>query len=178
MTPNPAPDHRRLVANLLALTLGMFALAYASVPLYRLFCDVTGYGGTTRKGTAPVAVATDRMLNIQFNADTDPGLAWHFAPLQKSMQVRIGESSLAHYEAKNLTQNPISGHATYNVLPYQAGRYFVKVACFCFTEQTLPGRKRVDMPVSFYIDPAILQDPELADVKTITLSYTFFPLQK
>ena len=174
------PRHKHIVINLLVLVTGMFLLAYASVPLYRLFCASTGYGGTTREGSvsSEPRKVYDRIINVTFNADIDPSLAWHFAPLQKSIPVKVGQSALAHFEATNLTQSPITGRATYNVLPFQAGSYFVKVACFCFKEQTLAGGQRVDMPVSFYIDPAMMNDPEMADVKTITLSYTFFPVKK
>ena len=169
----------KLVVNLLALVVGMFLLAYASVPLYRLFCATTGYGGTTRTGEAGANRRVfDRTITVTFNADIDPGLPWHFAPLQKEIKVKVGQSALAHFEAINETKGPITGHATYNVLPFKAGSYFVKVACFCFTEQTLAAGQRVDMPVSFYIDPSIMDDPEMADVKTITLSYTFFPVKK
>ncbi len=168
----------KLAMNLLALAAGMFMLAYASVPLYRLFCAITGYGGTTQQATHAPEKALDREITVFFNADTDPSLPWSFRPQQRSVKVRVGQSSLAHYEAKNNSDSPVLGRATYNVLPFKAGSYFVKVACFCFEEQTLAAQQRVDMPVSFYIDPSIMDDPEMADVETITLSYTFFPLRK
>jgi cytochrome c oxidase assembly protein subunit 11 len=171
-------SNRRIVLNLVALAAGMFMLAYASVPLYRLFCAVTGYGGTTRQASHAPEKALDREITVFFNADTDPALPWHFAPLQRSVKVKVGQASLAHYEAKNNTDKAVLGRATYNVLPFKAGSYFVKVACFCFEEQTLAAGARVDMPVSFYIDPSIMDDPEMDDVQTITLSYTFFPLRK
>ena len=172
-------QNRRLVINLLLLVAGMFMLAYASVPLYRLFCATTGYGGTTRTAEGVKGLhAIDREITVTFNADIDPALPWHFAPLQEAIKVRVGQPTLAHFEAINKTQSPVTGRATYNVLPFKAGSYFVKVACFCFTEQTLEAGQRVDMPVSFYIDPSIADDPEMADVKTITLSYTFFPVKK
>ena len=164
--------------NAAALALAMLGLAYASVPLYRLFCQVTGFGGTTQTGlVAPGAVKGQHNITIRFNSDIDAGLPWTFAPGQSHMVVKVGEQSLAYFKAKNLTKSLVSGRAVYNVVPHQAGPYFVKIACFCFSEQTLAGGQEVDMPVSFYVDPAILDDPEMKDVGTITLSYTFFPLK-
>lgn len=166
----------KLAMNALALAVAMLCMAYASVPLYRLFCQVTGFGGTTREGhAAPGAVANSEEITVLFNADTDPNLHWTFKPLQRAMRVKIGEQMLAHYVAINQEDRPVSGRAVYNVVPHGAGPYFVKIACFCFTQQTLKPKQRADMPVSFYIDPAIRDDPEMRDVKTITLSYTFFP---
>ncbi len=165
----------RYAVNAAALAVAMVGLAYASVPLYRLFCSVTGFGGTTQEGTkAPGAVAGEHEITILFNADTDPNLNWTFKPLQRSIRVKVGEQSLAHYVAINNENKPVTGHAVYNVVPHGAGPYFVKIACFCFTKQTLKEKQRADMPVSFYVDPEILNDPEMKDVRTITLSYTFF----
>lgn len=167
-----------LALNLAAVAVGMLLLAYASAPLYRLFCQVTGYGGTPRladsAGTRPIG----RTLTIEFNADTDPGLPWEFAPEQKAMTVQAGQQSLAFYKARNLTANPVTGRAVYNVLPLKAGAYFVKIDCFCFVEQTLQPKESAHMPVSFYIDPAIADDPDMKDVKTIILSYTFFAVKE
>ena len=114
------------------------------------------------------------MITVRFNADIDPDLPWEFAPGDKEMRVPIGEQQLTHYTAKNLTQKPITGHAVYNVLPHKAGPYFAKIACFCFENQTLPAGQKVNMPISFFLDPALLDDPEMKDVTNITLSYTFF----
>jgi cytochrome c oxidase assembly protein subunit 11 len=167
---------RTLVINTLALALGMFLLAYASVPLYRLFCQVTGYGGTTQRAQAselPTQVF-DRKISVRFNADTDPKLPWSFHPGEHDRTVKVGEHGLTYYVAENRTAKPITGMATYNVVPHEAGQYFVKISCFCFEEQTLAANQKVDMPVSFFIDPAIMNDPALKDVNTITLSYTFF----
>jgi cytochrome c oxidase assembly protein subunit 11 len=156
---------------------GMLGLTAAAVPLYRLFCQVTGYGGTTQVAEqAPEAIA-DRTITVRFNADVDPALPWAFAPEQGQMEVRPGEQSLAFYRARNRSERPIVGQAVYNVTPYKAGRYFSKIACFCFEEQVLQPGEEVDMPVSFYVDPAILSDPDTQDVRTITLSYTFFILE-
>lgn len=164
--------------NLAAVAVGMVLLAYASVPLYRIFCQVTGYGGTPRQAETAPGRTSNRTVTVEFNADTDPGLAWEFKPGQRAMPARVGERSLAFYTARNLTKSPVTGRATYNVLPLKAGSYFVKIECFCFSEQTLQGGQEAHMPVSFYIDPGIENDPDMRDVKTITLSYTFFEVRK
>jgi cytochrome c oxidase assembly protein subunit 11 len=154
--------------------LGMVGLTAASVPLYRLFCAVTGYGGTTSMAERAPAEALDRTIVVRFNADVDPKLPWGFRPAQRAMEVRIGEQNLAFYEAVNRADRPVVGSATYNVTPHQAGYYFSKIACFCFDEQTLQPGEAVEMPVSFFVDPAILDDPDARDLREITLSYTFF----
>lgn len=167
-----------LAFNLAALAAGMLMLAYASVPLYRLFCAITGYGGTTQEATHAPGKVLDQTITVRFNADTDPNLPWEFAPGMHSMKVKIGEQALTFYTAKNLTNKPISGHAVYNVVPHEAGQYFAKIECFCFTDQTLKPGEAVHMPVSYYIDPAIADDPDLKGIETITLSYTFFAVKK
>ncbi len=166
-----------LALNLCLIVVGMLGLAYASVPLYRMFCNFTGYGGTTREGTMAGIKAGSRVFTITFNADTDPGLPWHFAPGVAELKTHVGEQTLTHFTAKNLTHERITGHATYNVIPFGAGPYFTKIECFCFKEQTLEPGQEVSMPVLFYVDPAINSDPDMKDVKTITLSYTFFPVK-
>lgn len=153
----------------------MTALAFASVPLYRLFCQQTGYGGTTQVAIAPAGEVRDRFIKVQFNADVSPELPWRFVPLQHEMLVRVGQSTLAFYEAENLSDKPIKGMAVYNVTPDKAGVYFNKVECFCFIEQTLEPKKKVSMPVQFFIDPKFADDKNVDDITTITLSYTFFP---
>jgi cytochrome c oxidase assembly protein subunit 11 len=164
-----------MALNAAALAVAMVCMAYASVPLYRIFCQVTGFGGTTREGTvAPGAVAGDHEITVRFNADTDKNLPWKFAPVQHEMRVKIGEQALAHFWAENIDNKPVTGQAVYNVVPHEAGSYFVKIQCFCFDKQTLKPGQRVDMPVVFYVDPEILKDPEARDIRTITLSYTFF----
>jgi cytochrome c oxidase assembly protein subunit 11 len=168
----------RLAFNLGALVAGMVMLAYASVPLYQLFCAVTGYGGTTQRAVALPGSVSERVITVEFNADIDPGLPWDFAPGERRRTVKVGEQGLTHYVAKNLTDKPVGGHAVYNVVPFKAGQYFTKIHCFCFENQTLGANQQVDMPVSFFIDPAMLSDPEMKDVHTITLSYTFFPLKQ
>lgn len=168
----------KLALNLVAMAAGMFMLAYASVPLYRLFCEFTGYGGTTKQATIAPQNISQRKINIEFNADIDPALNWEFSAGERSHKVKIGEQALTYFVAHNRENRAVTGRATYNVIPFKAGAYFNKIECFCFTEQTLAARQKVDMPVSFFIDPAILSDPDMDDVKTITLSYTFFPAKK
>lgn len=164
-----------LALSLGALAAGMAMLAYASVPLYRLFCQTTGFGGTPQRADHAPATAGGRAVEVRFNADIAPGLPWRFTPGQRSMTLKVGENRLAYYTVKNLTNGSITGHATYNVLPDSAGAYFVKIECFCFKDQTLKAGQEVQMPVSFFIDPAITEDRALRGLKTITLSYTFFP---
>lgn len=156
----------------------MLGAAYAAVPIYRLFCQKTGFGGTTQVALSPCEKIVNRVINVRFNADTHRDLPWYFKPQQVQVSVRVGENALAFYESKNNSNEPIMGMATYNVTPDRAGLYFQKVACFCFEEQTLLPGQHVVMPVQFFIDPAIMDDPELDGVKTITLSYTFFRLKK
>lgn len=155
--------------------LAMIGLTAASVPLYRLFCQVTGYGGTTQRAeAAPGAVADGVTVTVAFNADVAPDLPWRFLPAQRRVSVQPGEQNLAFYTAENRAEEPVVGTATFNVTPHKAGIYFHKLACFCFEQQTLEPGQRVEMPVSFFVDPAILDDPATRDVREITLSYTFF----
>ncbi|WP_439817391.1 cytochrome c oxidase assembly protein [Zavarzinia sp. CC-PAN008] len=166
--------HTRLGLIVGAVPVLMLGLAYASVPLYELFCRVTGFAGTpVRAALAPGAVG-DRKITVRFDANTDPGLPWRFHAEQATMTVAVGEDRLAFYKAENLTDGPVMGRATYNVVPEKASPYFAKIACFCFDEQTLQANQSVDMPVSFFIDPAINDDPNLDGLTTVTLSYTFF----
>lgn len=161
------------------LAAGMTGVGYASVPLYRLFCQVTGFGGTTQKADeAPGAVASGKLISVRFDANTAPGLAWEFKPEAKSEKVVIGARDITFYSAKNLSSVPMTGTATFNVTPTQAGKYFSKIQCFCFTEQTLQPGKQMRMPVVFYVDPKIMDDPDARDIKEITLSYTFYPVDE
>lgn len=171
-----ASDNRNLrtLAILVGLVAFMTGLAYASVPLYRLFCQVTGYGGTPQRADAAPAQVGDRVLRVTFTADVAGGLGWQFQPLQRSMELKVGENKLAFYVAENLEQVPVTGQATFNVSPDVFGPYFTKIECFCFTEQTLQPGQRVEMPVSFFIDPAVMDAPELRHITDVTLSYTFF----
>ena len=156
------------------VVVGMMGAAYAAVPLYRMFCQVTGFGGTTQVAEkAPVAVG-ERIITVRFNADTARGMPWKFQPQQRAVSLKVGQQALALYEAANPTDRRIVGTSTFNVTPLKAGPYFSKIECFCFTEQALAPGQSVDMPVSFFVDPEISNDRNLDDVKTITLSYTFF----
>jgi cytochrome c oxidase assembly protein subunit 11 len=153
----------------------MTGLAWASVPLYRMFCQVTGLNGTTGRGIrAPGAV--DGKMMIDFDANVAAGLGWKFAPENPSETIDIGARDMAFFTAANTTNRPVTGTATFNVTPAQAGAYFKKIQCFCFTQQTLQPGETQRMPVVFYVDPAILKDPDARDIQTITLSYTFYPV--
>ena len=153
----------------------MFGLAYASVPLYRIFCQVTGFGGTPNIFVEPSEYEVgDRVVKVQFDAKVNRDMPWDFEAVQREVSVRTGENKLIFYHAKNTTNDPIKGVATFNVTPDKAATYFSKVSCFCFEEQTLEASQEVEMPVSFFIDPEFENDSEMDDVKVITLSYTFF----
>jgi cytochrome c oxidase assembly protein subunit 11 len=168
---------RRNIASAVLLfgaAAGMAGLAFASVPLYRLFCQVTGFGGTTRVATAAPGAVAGRTVTVRFDANVARDLPWRFEPTMPSLRVAVGENALAYYRVRNLSDKPVTGSATFNVTPHKAGPYFAKVECFCFTEQTLAPGETVDMPVSFFIDPEILRQAEADDVSEITLSYTFF----
>jgi len=153
---------------------GMVGMAYAAVPLYDLFCRVTGYGGTTQASAEYSDIVLDRVVTVRFDANTAVGLPWRFTPEQASVDIHVGADGLAFYTAENRSDRPLVGTATYNVTPQKAGAYFAKVECFCFTEQVLMPGEAIDMPVTFFIDPAMADDPHMDDVTTITLSYTFF----
>ena len=173
MSTNRRNRRTALAASLIIVA--MLGVTAASVPLYRLFCAVTGYGGTPRiVSEESTRRAQGRTVTIQFNADVDPNLPWTFRPMQRSMTVEVGEQALAFYEAINNSDQPVVGQAVYNVTPFKIGSYFSKVHCFCFDEQTLAPGERAEMPVSFFVDPAMLDDDDASDVQQITLSYTFF----
>lgn len=174
---NSAGKNTRVALILGGLVCGMVGLAFASVPLYRLFCQVTGFGGTTQvaeAGSEESLAVIDRDMTIRFDSSVNGNLPWNFKPAQRAVDLKVGEEGIAFYRAKNTSKDTIKGVATFNVTPLKAGQYFVKVDCFCFSEQTLLPGQEVDMPVTFYVDPEIENDPNLGDVKTITLSYTFF----
>ena len=164
---------KRTVVSLAALVCVMTGLSFAAVPLYDLFCRVTGYGGTTSVATDAPAAALDRVVTIRFDASTDRDMPWNFKPVETKMKVKIGETGLAFYEATNPTDRPIAGTASYNVTPNSAGGYFSKIECFCFTEQVLAPGQTVQMPVTFFVDPEIMDDDEAKLIHTITLGYTF-----
>ena len=164
--------NRRTVAALGGVVVVMLGMAYAAVPLYDWFCSVTGFAGTTTQAEAAPAENLDRTVKVRFDAST-LRMPWEFRPLQREMTVRLGESALAFYEARNPTDRTITGTASYNVAPFSTGAYFAKIECFCFVEQTLKPGESVTMPVSFFVDPAIVDDREAGRAPVITLSYTF-----
>jgi cytochrome c oxidase assembly protein subunit 11 len=170
------PDRRNVLAGLsVAMVIGlMVGASFAAVPLYRLFCSATGYGGTPKIGLAAAPGATNETIRIRFNADTNPALPWRFAPDQNEVTLKLGDAQVAFYHATNEADQAVTGMALYNVTPEKVGKYFHKTACFCFNKQTLEGGQTQEFPVSFWVDPAIRDDPNTSDVKTITLSYTFF----
>ena len=172
-----AAERNIRVASLCGLVvLAMVALSYAAVPLYRVFCEVTGYAGTPQRAGAAPGSVPGREMNIEFDANTAPGLPWTFTPGQRRLTVRLGEEAIAHYRAVNNAGHRVTGTAVFNVTPALAGRYFTKIQCFCFVEQTLEPSQTADMPVVFFVDPKIAEDKDLASLATITLSYTFYPL--
>ena len=163
-----------LLAGLLAAT--MVGVSFAAVPLYEIFCDVTGFGGTPlRAASAPGAVAGE--VGVRFDSNIDPRLPWRFEPAQRTIRIQPGARTQVHYRAANLTARPTTGQAMFNVTPAKAGQYFSKIECFCFVEQTLKGGESVDMPVIFFVDPEIRNDPATRDIDEITLSYTFYPVE-
>ena len=179
MATSVVPDsakNRRVGILAAGGALAMLGLGYASVPLYRLFCQVTGYGGTTQRADAVTAAGVKiagKVVTVRFDANVARDMPWEFKPMQVKQEVRIGERQIARYYARNLANRKVTGTAIFNVSPEQAGKYFNKIECFCFTEQTLQAGQDVPMPVIYYVDPAILDDPAAKDIEEITLSYTF-----
>lgn len=171
-----ARRHHGVAAACVGVVLVMAGMAWAAVPLYRLFCQVTGFAGTTQRAAKAADRVLDRTITVRFDRTIGAGLDWQVEPLVTTMDVRIGETSLAIYRATNLSDRAIIGTSTFNVTPDRAGIFFNKLACFCFTEQTLAPGETVDMPVSFFVDPAIVDDRDGRLVKQITLSYTFYPV--
>ena len=179
MTPAAARRNGRTAALAALLVLFMVGLAFASVPLYRVFCQVTGFAGTTQRAEAGAVPGTvGRMIGVRFDANTSSALPWTFEPVDTHRRVAIGARNIAVYAARNLSDRPVTGTATFNVTPAQAGQYFTKIQCFCFTEQTLTPGEEVRMPVVYFVDPAILDDPDARDISEITLSYTFYPVDQ
>lgn len=164
----------RTALYLVGVVVTMASLSFAAVPFYDWFCRVTGFGGTTSVAEVAPDTILDQTVVVKFDASTERGMPWQFRPVQREMTVRIGENAIAFYEAFNPTDRPVAGTASYNVAPDAAGGYFAKIACFCFTEQVLQPGERIEMPVSFFVDPSIVTDPEGKFVKEITLSYTFY----
>lgn len=165
---------RRTLFLTLGVVLFMGAMAWASVPFYNWFCRVTGFGGVTNVAEAGSDLILDRTIKVRFDASVDRGMPWDFRPVQREMEIRIGETGLAFYEAHNPTDHVVAGSAAYNVAPYEAGGFFTKIDCFCFTQQVLQPGETVQMPVTFFVDPAIVDDRDAKHVHTITLGYTFY----
>ncbi|MEM9577108.1 MAG: cytochrome c oxidase assembly protein [Pseudomonadota bacterium] len=166
----------KTVAQTVSVVIFMGALAWASVPFYDWFCRVTGFGGVTGVSDVAPEDVLDQTITIRFDGSLNNHMPWEFKPVVREMEVRIGESGLAFYEAYNPTDRPIAGSASYNVTPYQAGGFFNKIQCFCFEEQVLQPGERVQMPVTFYVDPEIVDDRDGKYIHTITLSYTFYEI--
>ncbi|WP_331373615.1 cytochrome c oxidase assembly protein [Sinorhizobium chiapasense] len=176
-TPQPTRKERAngvIVGTCIAFVAGMVGMAYAAVPLYDMFCRVTGYNGTTQRVEQASDVILDEKVKVTFDANTSR-LPWEFKPVQRDIDVRIGETVQVSYRAKNLSSKPTTGQATFNVTPMAAGAYFNKVQCFCFTETTLQPGEEMEMPVVFFVDPEIVKTVETKGIKTLTLSYTFYP---
>ncbi len=172
-----AARNQRVALVCVAVVVGMVGLAYASVPIYRLFCQMTGFAGTTQRAERPSPKVLDRIMTVRFDANVGPGLAWDFQAVTPTVDVKIGENALAFYKVHNRSDKAVTGTATFNVTPDQAGGFFNKIQCFCFTEQRLEPGETVEMPVSFFVDPAIVNDQDCASINQITLSYTFYPVE-
>jgi len=171
---DPKRRHSILTLSLVALVAGMVGLSFASVPLYRMFCQVTGYGGVPQRAEKAPGEVLDRTVTIRFDGNVDHTLPWTFAPVQQTMDVKIGDTALAFFKASNNSASRVTGRAIFNVSPELAGRYFTKIECFCFKQQTLAAGQTVEMPVTFYVDPKFVEDEDTKDISEITLSYTFY----
>ena len=183
LPPSPFDRDRRNRRTLVAMAtvgLAMLGLGFASVPLYRIFCEQTGFGGTTKRAAADVQVqaATGHTMSIRFDSNVQPGMPWQFYPEHRTDTVTVGVKDMAIFIAKNMSDKPVTGTASFNVTPTQAGAYFTKIQCFCFTQQTLQPGQEVRMPVLYFVDPKILQDSDNKDTQQITLSYTFYPVEQ
>ena len=168
-------SHRTIAVSCIAVVLAMTGLSYAAVPLYGLYCQVTGYAGTTQRVAEASSHVVDHILTVHFDANVDKALPWKFEPLQHKVDVKVGENTLVFYRATNTSDRPVTGTAVFNVAPEAIGIHFNKIECFCFTEQRLEPGQSLDMPVSFYIDPAFVDDEDTKDLPELTLSYTFYP---
>jgi len=178
MAPEAPRKNLRVALLAAGVAVGMVGLSYASVPLYRLFCQVTGFGGTTQRAETAPEKTVDKLVSVRFDANTSANLAWSFHPVEPVMKVKFGEQNMASYKATNTSDRILTGSAVFNVTPPQAGAYFNKIQCFCFTEQTLKPGESVEMPLSFFVDPDMLEDADAAGITEITLSYTFYPVDK
>ena len=168
--------NHRVAAYCIGGVAAMAALTAAAVPLYKLYCQVTGTGGTTQRAERPPGVVLEKIVTVRFDSNVSKDLPWRFEPVARTVDVKLGESTLAFYRATNMSDKPVTGTAMFNVSPDVAGIYFNKIECFCFKEQTLAAGESIEMPVSFFVDPKIVEDRDAAHVKEITLSYTFYPV--
>jgi cytochrome c oxidase assembly protein subunit 11 len=180
MTDQPSPPQRTARLGLTAaacavFVAGMVGMSFAAVPLYRIFCQITGYGGTTQRADSAPEATLDRVIRVRFDANVGNGLGWSFRPLEREVRIKVGEVAEVAFESRNRNSVRTTGTATFNVTPLEAGAYFNKMSCFCFTAQSLAPGEALKMPVVFFVDPAIADDPDLDVVDTITLSYTFYP---
>lgn len=186
MATTPDTRNRRVGLIMVVVALVMLGLGFAAVPFYRLFCQLTGFAGTTQRATESQAVDASQFaksagaptISVRFDAEVERGMPWTFTPLQTTQTIQIGERSMALFMARNNSDKPVTGSATFNVVPEQTGAYFNKIQCFCFTQQTLQPHEAVRMPVIYYVDPKILKDPDTQDIQQITLSYTFHEVKK
>jgi len=175
---NISRSNRRVALVAIGIVVGMTGLAYAAVPLYRVFCQVTGFGGTTQRAEASTGAVEGTSITVRFDGNVSQGMPWKFHPEQTTQTLEVGEQKMAYYKAVNTSDQTVVGSAVFNVTPDIAGQYFNKIECFCFTEQTLKPGESVDMPVVYFIDPAILDDPQASKISEITLSYTFYKVNK
>ncbi len=176
MRIKPKPNNKRTIVPLVGMVFLMGLLSFASVPMYDWFCRVTGYGGTPNTADANNSNVLKNTIKVRFDASLERNMPWNFEPLQYELEINVGDSGIAFYEAFNPTDRPVAGQASFNVVPFSAGQYFTKVECFCFVEQVLQPGEKVTMPVSFYIDPEIVNDREAKFVNSVTLSYTFYEI--
>ena len=187
MVAHPVETKNRRIAQIMVtVALAMLGLGFAAVPMYRLFCQATGFAGTTQRATEAQAVDASQFaksaggatISVRFDSQVERGMPWTFKPLQTTQTIALGERSMAVFLAQNNSDKPVTGAATFNVVPEQTGSYFNKIQCFCFTEQTLQPHQAVRMPVIYYVDPKMLDDPDAKDIQQITLSYTFHEVKK
>ena len=176
MRIKPKPNNKRTIVPLVGMVFLMGLLSFASVPMYDWFCRVTGYGGTPNTAETNNSKVLENTIKVRFDASLERNMPWNFEPLQYELEINVGDSGIAFYEAFNPTDRPVAGQASFNVVPFSAGQYFTKVECFCFVEQVLQPGEKVTMPVSFYIDPEIVNDREAKFVNSVTLSYTFYEI--
>ncbi|MEJ0060618.1 MAG: cytochrome c oxidase assembly protein [Terricaulis sp.] len=177
LTPEKRKRMAITAAVVSAIVVGMTGMAFAAVPLYSLFCQVTGYGGTTQTASAAATTILDRRIEVRFDANTATGVPIEFEPAAVSQSLRLGETGLAFYRVRNLSDQPVTVVASYNVTPHKIGKYFEKLECFCFQDQTLAPGQSAELPVVYFVDPALASDPDTEEVNTVTLSYTFFRSQ-